>query len=173
MTRALMIAVLLTAGGCGSSSRTVTETDLPEVPGPIAHSDYETFDVSRYPDSPVAAAIEFSHDVPEALLQNRADVGVEQTVSGYRVQVMATLDPDEADTAQAEVRLWWDRVSTRLPDGSGLATRMEVYRLFRQPYYRIRLGDLTQRRDAEELLNLVQSEYDGAFIVPDRVTIRK
>ncbi len=172
-TTLIVIGFWVFLAGCGGSAPVMVETMKPEDPGPLVYSDYEAFDASKYADDPVAADVDFVHDVPEALLQNRADAGVEQTVSGYRVQVMATLDPAEAEAAQEELKIWWDTIAGALPQESVLGANMEVYRLFRQPYYRIRLGDLTRRADAQELLNLVSNRFVGAFIVPDQVTVRK
>ncbi|MBO6575865.1 MAG: SPOR domain-containing protein [Rhodothermales bacterium] len=167
----LLIALVL--AGCGGSAAVVETVDLPDDPGPVVHADYETFDIEQYRDRPVAIDTEVQHDVPESLMQNRADAGVEREVSGYRVQVMATLDPSEAQRMEARVRNWWERRAPTLAPGSLLPEEMNVYRLFRQPYYRIRIGDLTTREAAEELLAMVAASFDGAFIVPDRVTVRQ
>lgn len=169
-----LIAVLILAG-CGGSGQTVVNVPEfePEATAPIVHADYETFDVTQYEDTPVAVVEDVTHDVPAALMQNRADAGVEAEVAGYRVQVLATLDPQEAQVMEARLKDWWQRRAGMLSPDSQLPAEMKVYRLFRQPYYRIRIGDLPDRDLAEELLAMVSRSFDGAFVVPDRVTIRR
>ncbi|MFT5143478.1 MAG: hypothetical protein ACI80V_002226 [Rhodothermales bacterium] len=173
MRRTLLFAMAFAASACSGPANVVENRTLPEARGPVVHADYETFDVSKYPDQPVAERAAVVHDVPESLWQNRADVGVEQNVAGYRVQVIATLDPGEAASAEATLKDWWARQALRLSPDSPVPAEMQVYRLFRQPYYRVRIGDLTSREVAEELLGIVSSRFAGAFIVPDRVTIRR
>ena len=172
-----LLVVLLLAAGCGGASSMVeTSTDLPEESGPLVLADIETFDVTRYPEEPAAPPIEtvrIEHEVPAALMENRADEGVERTVSGFRVQVLATLDPQDAEQMEARVQNWWERRVATLPPGSSLPQDLSVHRTFRQPYYRVRLGDFTTRAAAEELLEVVSTAFGDAFVVPDRVTVRR
>lgn len=173
MNRLWALPVLLVLTACGSTSSVATRGDDPvEIPV-VLTEEYETFDVSQYPDEPMAAPIEVTHQVPPALMENRADAGVEQQMAGYRVQVYATLDPLEAEQIEETVRRWWAMRAERLGNGVQVAAEQRVYRLFRQPYYRIRLGDTVTRRDAEALLQVVKERFDGAFVVPDQVTVRK
>ncbi|MFT4606221.1 MAG: hypothetical protein ACI9W4_002969 [Rhodothermales bacterium] len=167
-----LIAIVLLAA-CGGSKEVLVPNVVPEALSPVVHADYETFDVTKYEDVPVGVTQELVHDVPESLMQNRADAGVEAEVAGYRVQVLATLDPTEAQAAEARLRDWWLRRVGMLSPDSALPVEMKVYRLYRQPYYRIRIGDLARREDAEELLSMVSRAFVGAFVVPDRVTIRR
>jgi hypothetical protein len=173
MGRTLLFAMAFAVSACAGPANVVENRNLPQARGPVVHADYETFDVSKYPDQPVAEMEIVVHDVPESLWQNRADEGVEQSVAGYRVQVIATLDPGEAASAEAALRDWWVNQALRLSPDSPIPAKMEVYRLFRQPYYRVRIGDLTSRQVAEELLGLISSSFPGAFIVPDRVTFKR
>lgn len=171
--RLFSLIALVFLAACGGSKELVVPELEPDVTLPLVHADYETFDVTKYEDAPVAAPEKLVHDVPESLMQNRADAGVEAEVAGYRVQVLATLDPTEAQAMEARLRNWWSRRSGMLSPDSTLPAEMKVYRLYRQPYYRIRIGDLARREEAEELLSMVSRAFDGAFVVPDRVTIRR
>lgn len=172
--RSVSLVLLLVLAACGGSSQVIQPTESDPDPNlPIIHANYETFDASAYEDEPAAIPADWEHDVPEALMQNRADAGVEAEVAGYRVQVLATLDPREAEAMEARLRNWWASRSRTLSPDSNLPAEMNVYRLFRQPYYRIRIGDLAQREDAEALLAMVSRSFDGAFVVPDRVTVKR
>lgn len=171
--RALLLVLSAVLVGCGGSSAVVETVTEPENTGPVMHSDYEEFDVTQYRDEPVVIPTRIQHEVPAALMENRADAGVERTVSGFRVQVLATLDPAEAQQMEARVRNWWEREAVSLGPGSSLPAEIKIYRHFRQPYYRVRIGDFTRREQAQELLAMVSRAFDGAFVVPDRVTVRQ
>ncbi|NNE70625.1 MAG: SPOR domain-containing protein [Rhodothermales bacterium] len=172
--RYLSLGLVLVLAACGGSRQVVMPEDVNPDPNlPVVHADYETFDASAYEDQAMAVPEEWKHDVPAELMENRADAGVEAEIAGYRVQVLATLDPAEAQRTEANLRNWWASRSQMLSPDSNLPAEMKVYRMFRQPYYRIRIGDLASREDAEELLAMVSRSFDGAFVVPDRVTIRR
>lgn len=176
MKRGFLLIALLTLAGCGGSSTMVETRTEPEDSGPVILADHETFDVTRFPDEPVApatGAVRIEHDVPAELMENRADAGVERTVSGFRVQVLATLDPLEAEQMEARVRNWWERRASTLPPNSPLPQDLSIHRTFRQPYYRIRLGNFITRASADQLLEVVSAAFEDAFVVPDRVTVRR
>ncbi len=78
------------------------------------------------------------------------------TVQGYRIQVLATNDFDEA----ASVR---NSLNSELPN-------LWVYMVYDAPTYKIRVGDYVNRSDAYfPLDSLVAMGYKEAWIVPDRV----
>jgi len=45
----------------------------------------------------------------------------------------------------------------------------QVYVLFNEPYYKVRIGDFRSRLDAERELENVVIDYPVAFIVPDKI----
>ncbi|PSQ84464.1 MAG: hypothetical protein BRD44_00860 [Bacteroidetes bacterium QS_7_67_15] len=48
---------------------------------------------------------------------------------------------------------------------------MPVHTVYRQPYYRVRVGNFTSRSEAERALQFLSSRYGDAFIVRDDVTV--
>jgi hypothetical protein len=78
------------------------------------------------------------------------------TVQGYRIQVLATNDFDEATSAR-------NSLTIALP-------KLWVYMVYDAPTYKIRVGDYVNRSDAYlSLDSLVAMGYKEAWIVPDRV----
>ncbi len=79
-----------------------------------------------------------------------------ETVQGYRVQVVATNNFDEATAAR-------NLLSSALPN-------LWVYMVYDAPTYKIRVGDYLNRSDANlSLDSLAAMGYKEAWIVPDRV----
>lgn len=49
--------------------------------------------------------------------------------------------------------------------------RPGIYLVYKQPYYRIRVGNFARRADAEQALDVVKPHFPNAFVVPDEVTV--
>lgn len=78
------------------------------------------------------------------------------TVQGYRIQVLATNDFDEATAVRASL-------NAALPN-------LWVYVVYDAPTYKVRVGDYLSRTDAYfSLDSLVTMGYKDAWIVPDKV----
>ncbi|NOZ57631.1 MAG: SPOR domain-containing protein, partial [Calditrichaeota bacterium] len=79
-----------------------------------------------------------------------------QLVLGYRVQICATPDEQEARSYLHEAIL-------KFPDQG-------VYLTFDSPYYKVRVGDCKSRFEAEELQKLVQKNgFPDAWVVRTKV----
>ena len=178
--RAAFVILLLTATAACSGSRDPIDDRGPRLPDPdptpaVDLSRYEDFDVGAYPDE-VPAREAVSHDVPASLLDGEAEVTGPRTVQGYRIQIFSSRDKATADRYLDDAMGWWrsrDRDGT-LDDVYGEETSPEpVYLVYRQPYYRIRMGNFESRRDAAGLLRLVKARFPDAFIVPDRVSLTR
>jgi len=172
----MWIVALVTVffGGCSGPSRMANEpVDVPEDTPVLDLSSSETFDVAPYRDEAPRTRVVVQHDVPEALMQSRADAGVVQVVDGYRVQVFSSLDRNEAVMAEEEVSEWWKGLSPRTRAEYGADSTLAIYNNYRQPLYRVRVGDFTRRAEAERLMSVMASRFSTVFVVPDRVTVRR
>ena len=171
-------AILLFCSACSGSRGTADDTD----PGPIAEdpinmADYEDFDVAPYQDPPPVPAATVEHDVPESLLSGQVSTQpTSRTGSGYRIQIYSTRDKRVADRRAEQAVAWWrelhragqlDEVYLDEP------TPPPVYQDFRQPYYRVRLGNFATRAEAQQMLRLVEQRFASAFIAPDQVTLSR
>ena len=134
-------------------------------------SEYEDFDPAPYAEEAPAAREEIEHDVPARLLSGQADEGVERTVRGYRVQVLSTKDQSAAERAAAEAEQWWSKQASSAPSDLFSGDGMPVHTVYRQPYYRVRVGNFTSRSEAERALQFLSPRYGDAFIVRDDVTV--
>jgi len=102
------------------------------------------------------------HDIPETYLIERVREESEaDRYAGFRVQLLATRNIAEADSASDEFRIW---ASERI-DGY----EPNTYVFFRQPYYRVRAGDFRDRDTAIEFSRLIKNRFPGAWVVHDRI----
>jgi len=178
--QAITLMIFL-VGTIGCSSRVVsplisTTSEDSLIASSVDWSTYEDFDLTPYQDPPKNSSMERFHDVPDILFTTDADVDIPtEERPGFRIQILATLDKQGADLAFEEALAWWERF---VADSSLKHVYMQieseppVYLDFRPPYYRLRIGNFLSRSDAEGFLDVIQRNYEGAFIAPGTILIR-
>lgn len=77
------------------------------------------------------------------------------TLQGFRVQVYSGSSRMNAMNVRNEI-------SQSHPE-------FAVYLIYKQPSFRVRVGDFKTRLEAQKLLNEVKAQYPSSFIVPDEV----
>ncbi len=140
--------------GCSSS-----ESELKQQPKTPASATLQTFEKdfrpSRY--DPDIAAVESTAQhvrLPKDTATDR--VVLQETMSGYRVQILVTNNITEANQLKGDVSL-------AFPNDI-------VYVVYEAPYYKVRLGDFKFRAEAARALKaLSEKGYSQAWIIPDRV----
>ena len=168
-TLVLLVPVFLLAG-CTTTGETVEEDDALPQPREVNLADYEDFDASPYREEAPQADEDITHDVPEELMTGRSGAGELVTMQGYRIQVFSTLEKGQAEDHRQKMASWWQQ---QFQEGEGTSSDSPVVIRYKQPYYRVRLGNFTSRSAAERVLSSVKEQYDSAFIVPDEVTVRR
>jgi len=78
---------------------------------------------------------------------------------GYRIQVYVG---DERGAAEQAKRTTYQSFPELNP-----------YLSYRQPTYRLKVGDFMRRMDAERYLSLLRQQFTSAILVPDKIDIRK
>ena len=104
--------------------------------------------------------VEVSQSAEIAQLMNlyRAYNKKNDLADGYHLQTMFSNDRNEAYNAKSKLYKQFPRES--------------CYVIYEQPYYKLRVGDYTNRFEATDMLNQMLSTYTGAFIVKDKVKIK-
>lgn len=187
----LLFGVLLFASACSGPAGTqrgddrgpTTEEPDDELPTPAPRrnlAEYEDFNPAPYRDEAPVTTVEVEHAVPVRLLENRADAGVTRTVEGFRIQIYSSQDKEPADEKVEEAIEWWRTLQEEQEEDGAPATQeglmpeeLPVYVRYRQPYYRVRIGNFTSRDAAERALRMVQRRFTDAFIAPDVVTVTR
>lgn len=143
--------------GCGPSSETTKKEDIPDHVKELWKSEAE-FDPSDYnPD--VAAILEEVNKSNEKDQEAMVEVTTTEPVnfvSGFRVQIFASTNIDQANTAKLEAE--------------ALFPEQWFYLVYDAPTYKIRAGDFLQRYEADKFAKrLAEHGYYDAWIVPERV----
>ncbi|MGB1205896.1 MAG: SPOR domain-containing protein [Chitinophagales bacterium] len=76
---------------------------------------------------------------------------------GFRVQIIQDSNRDLVREKKIELL--------------GLYPNMRAYETYEAPFYKLRLGDFTDRYDAYRVFKEVKNTFKRAFIVPDKVNI--
>lgn len=76
-------------------------------------------------------------------------------IPGYRIQTYAGSSRQQAMTIRNEI-------AEKYPDYA-------AYVIYKQPTFRVRVGDFRTRFEAQKLLNEIKPVYSSSFIVPDDI----
>jgi hypothetical protein len=79
------------------------------------------------------------------------------TSPGYRVQIDFSQDRSAANNTKSNF--------------SGKYPGMSSYITYKQPYFRVSVGDFRGRLEAFRFLSTVKKDYPGAFIVSEKITL--
>lgn len=171
----VLVGYTLAFVGCAGSREARDVDDTAPDPAEeevINLADYEDFDPAPYGEEAPPEAIDVTHDVPESLMEGRAASGTARTVQGYRIQILNTVSKQEADKMVEDLIAWWNE--QRSSGSNSDLFRQEqppVYTIYRQPYYRVRVGDFATRAQVQRVLPTFKQRFSAALIVPDTVTI--
>ena len=166
------LALALFVAACAGPRETADPDDRPPE-RTYRLSEFETFDPAPYAEEPVPA-VEVDHEVPEALMDGVVRRPASGTRSGFRIQVYSSQNRQEADQKVEEVMAWWRQLrderdlSEAYP---GHPQEPPVYLVFRQPYYRVRVGNFLSREEARRFMDLVERRFPEAFVLPDQVLV--
>jgi len=80
-------------------------------------------------------------------------------ISGYRVQILFSLDRAKAREAKANFLVKYPSVV--------------AYEIYEQPNFKIRVGDFKTRLEAYKFLKEINVEFPGCFIVQDEIELKK
>ena len=174
-----MIILLLVLAGCKTTEKTTTDGEEspttetenepifdvdPEIVESYLAEEMDEFDrllfENRSQLSDRFASVE--HDMPDLFLKDVVqDDKVVDQYAGFRVQLLSTRSVAEADSTKDNFRVWADQhIQGYSP---------EAYVTFRQPYYKVRVGDFRDQQKANNFSRMVKDEYPAAWVVHDRI----
>lgn len=112
--------------------------------------------IAKY-DQPAAVAV--ADGATNSASTTDENVGIKE-VRGYRVQIIATKNIESASQAELEAKDIFGRL------------KHKVYLIFDAPNYKVRVGDVITRDDADEIRDIAKDYgYRGAFVVKSKVNI--
>ncbi|MDZ7693954.1 MAG: SPOR domain-containing protein [Balneolaceae bacterium] len=103
------------------------------------------------------------HDMLEFFMQsnNDAQSGNRDPYDGFRIQVVSTRNVALADSIARSFRVWSDTTIAQYTP--------EAYVFFKQPHYKVHVGDFSNRDRAIQFSKLVKRRYPDAWVVHDRI----
>lgn len=82
----------------------------------------------------------------------------QSTLDGWRVQIFF----DSGTNSKKRATDILNRFNYQYPDS-------KAYLSFKEPYYRVRVGDFRTRLEAEGFMKMIQAEYPNAFATADKI----
>lgn len=113
----------------------------------------------------LTTALKAQNEHAELIQDKRVDLLVDKhiflnrhqfTLSGWRIQIFFDSGANSKRKATDALR----QFNERYPE-------TDAYLSFKEPYYRVRVGDFRSRLEAEGFLRKVQAEYPNAFATND------
>lgn len=157
---AFVCSIGLVLQSCATSQE-VLVTDEPVAEDPIENPEEVLgYNFEDYLFKPEIAFHSVENSIPEVF---QVDLAITQANlnSGFRVQVISTQDVREAENIRAEFNKWLDDEAPEYNANS--------YILFRQPYYRLHVGDFKSRANAIEFAQVVKRKFPDAWVVFDTI----
>lgn len=82
------------------------------------------------------------------------------TISGFRIQLFFDSGNDSKSNAEATKI----KFSTQYPE-------VPVYLLYKEPNFKVRVGDYRTRSEARGFLKQIAAEYPSAFVIKDEIKL--
>lgn len=162
----LLSLTFLLAIGCSTTERGTVEEKTSEPDSTfMAFENLTSLDFLLYISRSNLSDLHASqhHDMPKNFLKKKS--GNESINSdpfdGYRVQIISTRNVQLADSVANDFRMWSDTTI------AGYSAKSYVF--FKQPFYKVHVGDFQLRDKANDFTQLVKDKYPAAWVVHDRI----
>lgn len=100
-------------------------------------------------------------EIPSVFLEQSTARDIGDPNQGYRIQILSTLNVAAADSMANDFRIWVeDNFGGYIP---------KAYVLFRQPHYKVHVGNFHFHDQAMKLHQLMKERYPDAWVVHDEV----
>lgn len=164
----LMLFLPLLLWSCSPTAEVIEEPEPEPEPAEerpmsamLDSSDYNSLRIS-----PRARLMAREHELPAVFVSEEDDRDEAATRSGFRVQLLTTTNIAVADSMSLEYYDWIDEADE---EQISFSPAPDAYITFRQPYYRVRIGDFRERSDANAYLRVLRERFPGAWVVIDTI----
>lgn len=167
--RLYMLALLpLLAAACSSTAEVREQPEPEEEPAAerpmssvLSSSDYNELRIT-----PAARTMTQRNEIPAVFIEEEDERRQMETNSGFRIQLMTTANISVADSMSLA---YYDWLEEQEDEKITFSPAPDAYITFRQPYYRVRIGDFRQRENANSYLRLLRDRFPGAWVVIDSI----
>ena len=159
---------LIIVSACSITTEITQETTISEN-DTIVDTEAKSVNLSDYLVKPELAFFSIDNTIPE-VFQVETNREESNPNSGFRVQIISTQDINEAELVRIEFNKWMDIEIDEY--------EANAYILFRQPYYKLHVGDFKSRADAIHFGSLLKRKFPDALVVfdiinPSNITVRR
>lgn len=160
-----LIGLMIIAAACSTVKRVKEEPEETETAETTTPAGREAFigllDANRSSLSDVFNSQQ--HDMPAHLTEKASP---ERKVArdpheGFRIQILSTRNMELADSVSVQYRTWADTTIT--------GYKGKAYVSFKQPFYKVHIGDFQDRERAIRYSRLIKKKYPDAWVVHDRI----
>jgi hypothetical protein len=158
--KTIIILVILTFFYSCTSSREVIEKE--ENLSAKSNPYDESFDPNTLKDDDIIIVGDESPSQQSDMTLNAVEPDVQITeTNGYRIQIIATKSIEAASQAELEAKDIFESLNHK------------VYLIFDAPNYKVRIGDVINRNEADEIRDIAKDYgYRGAFVVRSKVNVQ-
>ncbi|HKJ31248.1 MAG TPA: SPOR domain-containing protein [Balneolaceae bacterium] len=162
-----LIFILLLISGCSSSKKvekTVSEIKKSEqkVQAEKTASFISGVNLADYRTKLSDIYSTMNNKVPDAFKPLPSQKEHIVSNSGYRVQIISTDNKDKAEDVLHKFNDW-------IFEQNDITYKAMAYIIFKQPYYRVQIGDFLSKKNAIKYSRKVKRKYPGAWIVQDKI----
>jgi hypothetical protein len=157
------IIIFVVATGCATSAdvREREEPEDTEAESVLDQSTADALEIDRYRSRLSDQFTYVDNEIPEAFALSDDNDNNTGGNNGFRIQLVSTNDRELADSLALSFDMW--------ADTADVAQRPISYIQFRQPAYRVHVGDFMSRRIAIEYLGIIRRYFPGSWIVHDQI----
>lgn len=151
--------ILIFLGGCaGSKKGGLADTNSTGIRNfELMREEFDPLSLDD-DDIRIEETIETDGDIDEIFLDSEEAL-TDSVVTGYRVQLIQTTDPEEVRNVQKDAILQFDH---------------RVYRVFDPPFYKVRVGNFAEWRHAENLQReALKRGYREAWVIRTKVNLKQ
>ena len=163
----LAFVCLMLISSCASTEETTAERGKTstEPTESTQESDQEALNIADYRSSLRDTYVSSQHDIPEGFLtyKRREQTEDSNNRNGFRIQIISDRDVSKADSVSQKFQIWSDSLDTYY--------KPRPYIIFRQPYFRVHVGDFQIRDSAITYSRRIKQEFPGAWVVHDRINL--
>jgi hypothetical protein len=161
---ALILLCSMLISSCGSSKKTVKEPSKAPTKKTAKKASSKKAFIALLNKDRSTLSDAFSaqgNEIPKAFTQKSDAPDIGNPGKGFRVQILSTRNMAKADSVVKAFRFWADDVITPYAP--------KAYVLFRQPYYKVQVGNFQFHQRALKLEKILKPRYPGAWVVHDKV----
>jgi hypothetical protein len=166
MGKILLIAgsVLMLIASCTSTQTAIAPSEDDTDTEELVSSEFSFgFDIQDYRIIPNDAFFSIENEVPSIFQPDSTLISAASRNAGFRIQLISSQDMREVEDLRRVFNQWmFDEIHQY---------ETETYILFRQPFFRLRVGNFRSRSEAIKFNNVVKRKFPGSWVVHDQIDL--